>query len=477
MKTTYGRNAFGQPETVTETASHQVRTSTIIYDDFDGTHPADVENAEGHPTQVVYDPRTGLMAGTVDANGPPTLWQFDALGTMRREDGPGSQDIDFHHESLVGGMIARSEPKGGIAVAATYDRLGRVVKRSWLGASGAEVTETRSYDPLTGELAESKAPTQATEVSVVRGFQYDRTGRKTKNLLGGTVVRTYDYRDRETTVVDFRTTTEKTERWVMHNAIGQVESITAVGPSPTGTGQKQIKTSYTYGPFGVLRTIVDDVGHATVMDHDRLGRLVNLIDPDTGETETKRNAFGEPREETTADLALTTFEYDRLGRLRFRRTGGKVNETIYDSKPFGLGRPGESTSYDGVRKGFTYDENGRLQTQTWTVAGADYSIGTSYDVFGHVQEVRYPQPANAQPFAVTYDYTPEGRLKSVKGPSGPRCGPPAPGTRAIKSPSSRSAHPTPWGPTASAGRTPTRRRTASGTWPRCGRVTSAWSSA
>jgi YD repeat-containing protein len=76
------------------------------------------------------------------------------------------------------------------------------------------------------------------------------------------------------------------------------------------------QTTYTYGPFGVLRTVRDAEQQVTSIGTDLLGRRTSISEPSVGVSGDVLNAFGESVQHIDANGRRTCNSYDSLGRLR-----------------------------------------------------------------------------------------------------------------------------------------------------------------
>jgi YD repeat-containing protein len=92
----------------------------------------------------------------------------------------------------------------------------------------------------------------------------------------------------------------------------------AIQVSPTGASfpAAPAETTYTYGPFGVLRTVRDAEQQVTSIGTDLLGRRTSLSEPSVGVSGDVLNAFGESVQHIDANGRRTCNSYDSLGRLR-----------------------------------------------------------------------------------------------------------------------------------------------------------------
>ena len=72
--------------------------------------------------------------------------------------------------------------------------------------------------------------------------------------------------------------------YVGHDALGRVASVV---DNATGV------TSYTYGPFGLVRTVKAPDQTVTTTDRDAWGRVTTHDDPDRGITTSHHDGFGD----------------------------------------------------------------------------------------------------------------------------------------------------------------------------------------
>jgi YD repeat-containing protein len=184
-------------------------------------------------------------------------------------------------------------------------------------------------------------------------------------------------------------------------------------------------TSYTWGPFGFLRsvtdpgTLADPSGAVTITKRDALGRVKQLVDPDRGTTTQVWNGWGELLSSTDALGRVTSLEYDGIGRTTSRtdKQNGVLPMTTtwrWDTAANGIGKLHKLTSPDG-EKVFAYNTRGQLEGLTLAVNGADALLEgkLGYDEFGRVGTSTYPSPAGAPPFVIKQDFDAFGHVLKV----------------------------------------------------------------
>jgi len=175
-----------------------------------------------------------------------------------------------------------------------------------------------------------------------------------------------------------------------------------------------------------------------------MGRRTRLDDPDKGVTTFNYNGFGELR--TSSHLAggnptlpdlVTKLHYDKIGRTLLRTDTidddpadavpptVETTEYYYDATPHGLGKLRRTMSPDGIETVHTYDEHGRPKLAQWTVDGNPYKFEQSYDPWGRLSSLRYPESGN-KTFQIDYGYTTSGWPRAIArhtGAGGPQAAP------------------------------------------------------
>ncbi|MCY0996426.1 FG-GAP-like repeat-containing protein [Myxococcus sp. MISCRS1] len=406
LTATYGRDAFGLVERVELTGSGTTRVETTQFDPTEHLLPVTTFNAAGHRGRVAYHP--GLDAPLVieDANGLLTHHKRDGFGRLRSTVSPsGETELVSYGADSLGWMRVTTRTLGGQEVATTVDNYGREIRRETRGFDGRVITVRSEYDEL-GQKTRMSRPFSGTAPARYLVATHDLLGRRLTLTApeGGTV--TNSYVGLTTTTLDERG--NKTTQ--VANAVGQ-----AVASSAYDASGREIRTTYEYGPFGVLRRVTDSQGNVVVLEHDVRGRRTKVTDPDSGVTTVSYNAFGEPRVETDGNGHQTLYEtYDALGRQVRVTTndGAYTQEWDTDLK----GALTSSTSPDGVTVSHLYNGQGLLEQSTWTIEGAAYTVNRTYDTNGRLSTLLYPQ-VGARRFSLVHAYTDYGFLKDVRAPS------------------------------------------------------------
>jgi len=432
LDTVYGRNASGLPTSITRTiASGESRTSTVVYDDFDGTFPKQVANALGQTTDLAYHPGFGVLVAVRDSNGRRTTWNYDGFGRLRSEASPDGNGIQLHYENpeLAPGNALLSSTEvyqvhtlmdSGADTKVVYDILNRETVRSAKDYTGtvfnAVNTSYDAFNPSQPSTVTAPSPDPFSPDTPTTRFTYDTMGRPTSTTQPDGVGYSYSY---DTGTQSSIAGPEGQSSSSIEDGRGIVIAKTDFVMNPGGGTGHNVGQSYRYGPFGTLVGIDVTNGPSTAIGYDASGRRISLDDPDTGHSTYKWNGFGDLVQETDATLEVKTYIRDPLGRVQQLTTADGTTTYEWDSSPNGIGRLGRTTSPDNVDCAYSYDAAGRPSTQTWTlhtgVAGADgtYTIGTSYDPAGRLSVVTYPAVAGQPALQLTRTYSPNGSPSGV----------------------------------------------------------------
>ncbi|MBZ4396818.1 polymorphic toxin-type HINT domain-containing protein [Myxococcus sp. AS-1-15] len=406
LTTTYGRNAFGLVERLELAGSGMTRVETSQLDPIEHMFVVTTFNAAGHRGRAAYHPGLGTPLVVEDANGLLTYHQRDGFGRLRRTVSPSGETVLISHGmDALGWMRITTRKVGSQEVSTTLDNHGREFRRETRGFDGRVITLLSEYNDL-GQKMRMSRPFSGTAPARYLVATYDLLGRRLTLSApeGGTVTQIYS--ELTTTTLDERG--DKTTQ--VANAVGQVVASSAYD----ATG-REIRTTYEYGPFGVLRRVTDSQGNVVSIEHDVRGRRTKVTDPDSGVSTVSFNAFGEPRIETDGNGSQTIFEtYDALGRQVRVTTqdGAYTHEWDTELK----GALTNSTSPDGVTVSHLYNGQGLLAQSTWTIEGTVYTVNRTYDTNGRLATLLYPQ-VGARRFSLVHAYTDYGFLKDVRAPS------------------------------------------------------------
>ncbi len=432
LDTSYVRNGYGLPTSITASIpSGESRTTTIAYDDFDGTFPSRVTNSLGQVTKMVYHPGYGALIAMQDANGQKASWTYDEFGRLTSEKGPDGTGARVYYEnpeltagdaSLGGSHVyqVHAVADTGAEVKSVFDTLNRPTVRwtkNYTGVVFDGVTiaydshDTRRANRVTVPAVNPFDP--ATPAST---YTYDNMGRPitVTNPDGSGYSYTYGTGASWTVTGPNGQSGARTE-----DGRGLVLAKSDLVQKPSEPTGHFVNQSFTYGPFGQLRSVTVGSGPTTTISSDASGRKTEIDDPDRGRTTYKWNGFGDQIQEIDADGHATVYVPDPLGRIQQVITVDGIAGYQWDTAENGIGQLAGTTSPDDVSCGYTYDPAGRPTAQTWTLntggpgAAGTYSVGLGYDPFGRVSSLTYPAVGGQAALVLNNTYFPNGRLSGI----------------------------------------------------------------
>jgi RHS repeat-associated protein len=304
-----------------------------------------------------------------------------------------------------------------------YDSRGRPI-RWWMHGTQtgkeppARLVQEVVFDELGEHVARRTLPIDETvppEGRPHEEYAYDPLGRPLSLTTPWKATTNYEYEGKSVLITDplKQTTTEE------HDALGRLVKVTDPNDGVT---------AYTYGPFGALWTVTDPGKAVTTTVRDAYGRVRTAIDPDKGTTILGYNGFGDLVSSLDASDRSVTFVYDALGRKTRREDqagNGPVQVTTWtwDTAPLGtggrlaLGALAQVEAPGGMATAYTYDDLGRLVTTARTIAGELFETSATYDDLGRLSTLTYPSAPGLTPFTIKNEYDPHGHLIQVRDPA------------------------------------------------------------
>ena len=411
---TYFHDAEGLIRAIAANAANEPdpRTTHVTYDPSERVHPTQLWNDLGHTKATLRDPGLGLPLVQQDENGVETRWQYDALGRVVsiQRDGEARTSMAYTPRvagpgETIGMTIEVTDETGG-ASRADHDELGRVVGRRNKGFDGDWIHQVTRYDTR-GHVVSVSRPGVGAASSVLTNYEYDSLGRRTREARPGFEITTYDHSFYETRVVDPMGHERRSYR-------DQDDRVTQVLEA---TPQGWLATSYQYGDFGQLVRTTDPAGNHITTHYDVRGRRVFVSDPDAGLTLFTYNGFGDIETTIANGATPRQFARDAIGRVKAIQDGDGSTVFDWDLAPHGIGRVSHTESPDGTIQDFEYDELSRPKAETWTIDGRSYRFDRTYDTFGRLRSLAYPEvpggPSGDSRMQVTHDYNPAGYFRQL----------------------------------------------------------------
>ncbi len=427
LKRTFGFDAFGQLNSVTEKSADGERKELIAYDDLEAIYPAQssvrLNGTDRRAARFAFHPGLGVLAAVEDGNGLRTRLQYDGFGRPRRTLPPasGAEELTYSLEDSVLPAVL-SKTAGGPETKVKYDELGRVTSSAYRGFAGDWVTSETDYDWV-GRVRRRSAPHRPTEPTRYETFSYDGLDRVTEQLHpDGTRLRS-----------EFQVTADGvlSSTWDEEDRVTRqlIDSQGRLLESREPLASAVLTTRYEYGPFGLRTAVVDPQGKRLEMRYDRLGRAERVVDPNAGVGLRRFNGFGEVKWEANSDAwqtsgLVTAFTRDELGRVTSAKvtSGAAVKEQVsleWDQATYGLFKLSSATRTPAdaareVKTTFEYDPLGRPASTAWTLQGATFSLSQTYDPYGRPAVLTYPKTKDGRTVSVEYGYTPHGALWNIR---------------------------------------------------------------
>ena len=366
-----------------------------------------------------YD-EAGNLIKIIDSDGNITTTEYNSMGKVSVATDEKGRQTSYDYDDL--GNLVKITYTDGTSESFTYDREGNnLTATDRLGR-----TVTMKYDKV-GNLLTKIYPNGAV-VSYVYDANYNLVS--TTGISGGTTKYEYDKIGRNTAIID--ALGNRTE--FAYNSHSQLESMAdAKGNVHTYTyddNGNRIKTTYPDGSFvsseydarGRVISQKDQHGYTTAYTYDGADRLTSVTDALGNITSYKYDEVGNLIMVTDANGNSTYYTYDDFGRvIRTTNALGKTAEVTYDIS----GNVLTSTDFAGKLTSYTYDEFDRLASKTtddgtvtysYTVDGKLSSVkdstGTTkytYDSMDGLKKVVYPNGEY-----VEYSYDDSCRLTNIK---------------------------------------------------------------
>jgi RHS repeat-associated protein len=451
-------NAYAYPTSVTTPAPNPDAVSYTSGGTTYNFQAGAFGSTTGLTTYTSYDPYTGRVTSTTDANGTAngkaTTFDYnDPLNRLKLVKRPDDGTTTYIYDRSMNAGVMNDYVRTLTSLDASrttesyqfFDGLGRPT-RSFTNEGGSPVaflTVDTQYDSL-GRVYRSSNPYRTGG----SGDDINPSGRWTTiayDDLGRVMSATTPDGAAVTTshVLNTVTVTDQAgkKRSSVSDALGRLTQITE---DPTSGGLNYV-TNYTYDTLGNLRK-VDQGGQLRFFMYDSLSRLIRAKNPEqavgsvvSNMTDTVTNnaqwsiaygydSNGNMTARVDARNVTTNYVYDHLSRniITFYTppVGSGVASTpdirrYYDNPTFnanGLGRLYSSQSVGVAASVFdSYDQMGRptqYHQAFWVnnAWGQPYNVGRAYDKAGHVTSQTYPSGRT-----VSYGYDSAGRISSFNG--------------------------------------------------------------
>lgn len=329
---------------------------------YEGSSPLPIQivDATGATTRCRYDDR-GLLKLVTDADGVATQLSYndDGLLVESRDAAEGITRFGYHRSGRVSSV---THPDGSTA-SIEWDDAGHLL--AIIDEEGN--TTSFEYTPA-GRLATTVDPNGGRTT-----LEYDSTGEVVRAL--DPVGEAVEFRRDERASLVGLTNPDGSKWEFSYTLLGQLSMI----GSPDGG-----VTSLHYDSMGAPSSHTDSLGQTTRMTYDEHQRLATFTDAAGGVWRyAYADSAGKPVSITDPSRAITTFEWDGVGRLLERRDPDGVIESY---RYTAAGRIKE-VSKGRVKRVFEYDGAGRVSE----VTEGDASWRYFYDECHRISKIVTPE--------------------------------------------------------------------------------------
>lgn len=352
-------------------------TDQITYQFSTAGDLSSVSNTLGHTTTYTLYNSLGQPGTVTGPNGDMTQYAYYPGGMLKSvttyPDGVHASVANYTYDKGLVKTVAAN----GVTTTYVWDSARRLTSESRNEANG---TATRKYFY---DLAGNTIRTEVYRGSVLHARAYtDYDGlnrvRQRRGNYSQLFKYTYDPNSNLKTTVDSynKTTT------YYYDALNRVSS---------SNDPRNGLTRFSYDAADRIKSVTDPRNFVTQYSVDGFGQTWQEISPDRGTTNYGYNSWGSLASMTRVDIN-ESFTYDGIGRLR-TIFNGYTQTLTYDSCTYGKLRLCSATDpYSSIT--YTYNKPGgvtsRHDQSIVDGVSATFITGYTYDTYGHLQKITYP---------------------------------------------------------------------------------------
>lgn len=395
---TYDGDGNCLSKTLTYTSDGVSKTVTENYTYDEAGNLVKIIDSDGNITSTEYN-SMGKVSVATDEKGRQTSYDYDDLGNLVKITYADGTSESFTYDREGNNLTATD--RLGRTVTMKYDKVGNLLAKTYPNGAVVSYAYDANYN-LVSETSTSGGTTK---------YEYDKIGRNTAiiDALGNRTGFAYNSHSQLESMTDAK---DNVHTYTYDDNGNRIKTTYPDGSSVSSaydargrvTSQKDqhgYTTAYTYDGGDRLTSVTDALGNVTNYTYDEVGNLIMV-------TDAKGNS--------------TYYTYDDFGRvIRTTNALGKTAEVTYDIS----GNVLTSTDFAGKLTSYTYDEFDRISSKTtddgtvtysYTVDGKLSSVkdstGTTkytYDSMDGLKKVVYPNGEY-----VEYSYDDSCRLTNVK---------------------------------------------------------------
>lgn len=438
----------------TDEAGNLVARSETRYDERGHAYQSiqhGIDQATGQPTgesiiaNTTFDDADNVIHVAPHGAAEFATFGYDSLNRQVRQTDPLNHTTATAHDAV--GNVVTTTDAAGHGSHRGYDALGRLIRvTDPLGHStGFAYNDQGQQSSVTdpnGHITQTQYDAAGQQVAAIDAlghtayFEYDADGNQTAVIdrNGNRTEYAFDHFGRHVKTTDAVNDTTQTVYNLQGEPIAEID----------GKGNA---TTYAYDGLGRRIAITDRLGGVTSFAFDALGNQVSITDAESQTTTYEFDPFGRSWRTiwpdhvpgTAAgdlDYGITQTEYDHLGRtLRTTDQQGDTITYIFDDAGRMIQRDyrtladgstdsitdGDTFTYDAVGrtvtayKGrydstvtFAYDAAGRRTSESLTIYGQSYPVGSEYDSASQLVKLIYPDGT-----PVERSYTARGELHQI----------------------------------------------------------------
>lgn len=424
MATAYEFDVFGNVKKVTVTpVSGQGQSERVTAIDWGATgqFPVSVTNPKLQVTTLGWDYAKGVRTSMTDPNLLTTTLQYDEFARVTRQTRPDGTALGLALSSCNAGnsycgvsdlrfslqMTMRDTADAVIRSETHYfDGFDRARYDNQQILGGADSTVITSYDAL-GRVAWRSVPKLPADPLRYTSYSYDLIGRQTLIRRPTSEADLSDHDDQFSyqglTVAYTDALGHITQR--IMDGLGQV--VHALDAANN-------ETDYEYDAFGNLLKVRDADNNEIVNTYNIRGMKLTMSDPDMGNWSYSYFPFGELKSQTDAKLQQTLFTYDELSRPLTREETEATTTFTWDTAPKGIGQLGSVWYGTNYSEAYSYDALGRTAQISITTESITHQYDYAYQATtGLLDTLTYPVNIGGERFKIRHGYQ-NGYLASVQ---------------------------------------------------------------
>jgi RHS repeat-associated protein len=388
ITTSYSYNSFGNPTTVSVSASGVNSRVTNVTFDSKGRFALTKEVAAGttiaQSESMTWDPKWGKPLSQTSSDCLTTQYEYDGYGRIKKTTDP----VFTTNSSLVWDIQA-----GNLYYNLIHYTGGRPDEKTWfdvferptikqvMGFNNQWMVSNLIYDER-GNLASSSNMHYSGETPLMTANTYDAYNRL---HIVTTPMNTVTYTYNKLSGGNFQV--------VITDQSGQTSSkITDAAGRVISSNDKGGDLYFTYDSRGLQTEVKHGSVSLVTTSYDTYGREATQVDKNAGTITYVYDALGELTNQTDNSSHAYQMTYDELGRLTSRQ--GPEGTTTYEYYKDVNGCRNNSLTkvmgFNGVTKEYTYDNLKRLQTEKVTVDNTAYLTQYSYDSWSNISKITYP---------------------------------------------------------------------------------------